>query len=214
MSCSFLMSVFCCTTFSSKLTHAVLPPKLTSALCTPAVSSSVSLMSAAHESPRMPSMCSSALTSPLPPCLFVLPRLPRIIARGSLRVLVTEMSEGLGETLTVAGALREAASLLREAGLAEPRREARTLLSHALGRDQAFLATRADERLPPAQLAGFRASVGGRAAGEPFQYIAGRQEFYGLEFEVTPDVLIPRPETELLVETALGLLRETPSPFV
>jgi release factor glutamine methyltransferase len=124
------------------------------------------------------------------------------------------MSEGLGETLTVAGALREAASLLREAGLAEPRREARTLLSHALGRDQAFLVTHADERLTPAQLAGFRASVARRAAGEPFQYIAGRQEFYGLEFEVTPDVLIPRPETELLVEEALRLLKGTDAPLL
>src|SRR3712207_6818455 len=82
MSCNFLIRVFCCTTVSSKLTHAVLPPKLTSALCTPAVSSSVSLMSAAQESPRIPSICSSAFTSLLPPCTFiVLPRLPLIIAQ-------------------------------------------------------------------------------------------------------------------------------------
>jgi release factor glutamine methyltransferase len=59
-----------------------------------------------------------------------------------------------------------------------------------------------------------RAAVSRRAAGEPLQYITGRQEFYGLEFEVTSDVLIPRPETELLVETALELLKDRPSPLV
>ncbi len=118
-----------------------------------------------------------------------------------------------GGPLTIEGALREASTLLKEAGLAEPRREARTLLSHSLERDQAFLVTHADDRLTSEQLAAFRASVARRAAGEPFQYIAGRQEFYGLEFEVTPDVLIPRPETELLVEEALKLLKGTDAPL-
>jgi release factor glutamine methyltransferase len=120
----------------------------------------------------------------------------------------------LEERLTVADALREAAARLRDAGLAEPRREAGTLLSYSLGRDQAHLITHSDESLNDVQLSDFRAWVERRAAGEPFQYIAGRQEFYGLEFEVGRDVLIPRPETELLVEEALELLRDTPSPFV
>src|SRR3712207_3672009 len=110
------------------------------------------------------------------------------------------MGEGGGETLTIAGALREASAVLSAAGLAEPRREAGTLLSHSLKFDSAFLIPHSDEALTPGQLADFRAQVGRRAAGEPFQYIAGRQEFYGLEFEVNGDVLIPRPETELLVE--------------
>jgi len=116
--------------------------------------------------------------------------------------------------LTIAGALREAATALRVAGLSEPRREAGSLLSHVLGRDTAFLITHADETLTADELSSLREAVARRAGGEPFQYIAGRQEFYGLEFEVSPDVLIPRPETELLVETALELLRETPAPFV
>jgi release factor glutamine methyltransferase len=124
------------------------------------------------------------------------------------------MNEGLEESLTIAEALREAATALRVAGLAEPRREAGTLLAHTLGRDRAFLITHADDALTGAQLAGFRAYVERRAAGEPFQYIAGRQEFYGLEFEVGPDVLIPRPETELLVEKALELLKETHAPLL
>lgn len=124
------------------------------------------------------------------------------------------MTEGFAESLTIADALREAAARLRDGGVAEPRREAVTLLSHALGRDRAFLVTHADDDLEAARLAGFRALVARRAAGEPFQYIAGRQEFYGLEFEVTPDVLIPRPETELLVEEALKLLEGSDAPLV
>ena len=124
------------------------------------------------------------------------------------------MSERLEESLTIAEALREASTRLRVAGLAEPRREAGTLLSHALGRDQTFLITHADESLNGAQVSDFRACVERRAAGEPFQYIAGRQEFYGLEFEVGPEVLIPRPETELLVEKALELLKAIDAPLL
>jgi release factor glutamine methyltransferase len=119
-----------------------------------------------------------------------------------------------GDELTIAEALREAATALRVAGLSEPRREAGSLLSHATGRDLANLITHADEALTAAERAAFRAAVARRAAGEPFQYITGRQEFYGLEFEVNPDVLIPRPETELLVGAALELLRGTEGPFV
>ena len=118
------------------------------------------------------------------------------------------------EELTIADALREAATALRVAGSAEPRREAGSLLSHVLSRDTAFLITHADEALTTEELSAFGDAVARRAAGEPFQYIAGRQEFYGLEFEVNTDVLIPRPETELLVETALELLKGTEAPFV
>jgi release factor glutamine methyltransferase len=124
------------------------------------------------------------------------------------------MTQGLEQTLTIADALREASTTLRTAGVAEPRREAGTLLAHSLGCDRAFLITHADEALTVAQASAFRASVARRAAGEPFQYIAGRQEFYGLEFEVGPDVLIPRPETELLVEEALKLLKGLDAPLV
>ena len=117
-------------------------------------------------------------------------------------------------TRTIADALREAATRLRVADVAEARRDAGLLLSHAAGRERTFIITHADEELTPAQLSALRAAVARRAAGEPLQYITGRQEFYGLDFEVTPEVLIPRPETELLVETALGLLKETGSPLV
>ena len=123
------------------------------------------------------------------------------------------MSEGL-ITPTIADALREAATSLRVAGVADARREAGSLLAHATGRDRTFLITHADEELTANQLSVFRECVARRAAGEPLQYVTGRQWFYGLEFEVTHDVLIPRPETELLVETALELLKDTPSPRV
>ena len=116
--------------------------------------------------------------------------------------------------LTIADALREAATRLRVAGVEEARREAGSLLSHVTGQDRTHIITHADEELTPDQLSALRASVSRRAAGEPLQYITGRQEFYGLEFEVTSDVLIPRPETELLVETALELLKDRPSPLV
>jgi release factor glutamine methyltransferase len=124
------------------------------------------------------------------------------------------MNEGFGESLTIAEALREASTRLRVGGVAEPRREAGTLLAHTLGCDRAFLITHADEALTASRLSDFRACLARRAAGEPFQYIAGRQAFYGLDFEVNPDVLIPRPETELLVEAALGLLKGTDEPSV
>ncbi|HEV2880512.1 MAG TPA: peptide chain release factor N(5)-glutamine methyltransferase [Pyrinomonadaceae bacterium] len=119
------------------------------------------------------------------------------------------MSEQPQEGSTkIAGALTEASAALRAAGIVEARPDARALLSFTLARDHAFLIAHSDDALEPSALALFRALVARRAAGEPLQYITGRQEFYGLDFEVNPAVLIPRPETELLVETALELLRD------
>lgn len=115
---------------------------------------------------------------------------------------------------TFAEALREAARVLMEACVREPRREAASLLAHVSGRDRTYLFTHDDETLPPEMLAEFRRAIARRASGEPLQYIKGRQEFYGLDFEVTPDVLIPRPETELLVETALELARALREPLI
>jgi release factor glutamine methyltransferase len=124
-----------------------------------------------------------------------------------------EMSKGL-KSETIAAAINEGARVLGEGGVAEARREAASLLMHVIRRDRAFLITHADESLALTDLAEFGRAVARRAAGEPLQYIKGRQEFYGLDFEVTPDVLIPRPETELLIEAALELLRETSAPFI
>jgi release factor glutamine methyltransferase len=85
-----------------------------------------------------------------------------------------------------------------------PRRDAELLLLHLLRRDRAFLLTHSDFELTAEQAEQYTARVRRRAAHEPIQYIVGEQEFFGLRFEVTQDVLIPRPETEHLVETLLA----------
>ena len=84
--------------------------------------------------------------------------------------------------------------------------EARLLLGHVLGRDRAWLAAHGDAALEPAQARAFDALVRRRSAGEPVAYLTGRREFFGIELEITPDVLVPRAETELLVELALSWL--------
>jgi release factor glutamine methyltransferase len=116
-------------------------------------------------------------------------------------------------SLEVAEATREAAEVLRRSGVPQARREAASLLAHTIKRDQTFLLTHPEHMLVEQEMSLYRELVERRARGEPLQYITGRQEFYGLEFEVTPDVLIPRPETELLVETALELLKEAKEPL-
>ncbi|HEX5476363.1 MAG TPA: peptide chain release factor N(5)-glutamine methyltransferase [Burkholderiales bacterium] len=83
------------------------------------------------------------------------------------------------------------------------RREARLLLAEAAGMSPARVIAFAEEILSPESRARFDAFCARRRAGEPIAYILGRQEFYGLEFSIDPAVLIPRPETELLVELAL-----------
>jgi release factor glutamine methyltransferase len=108
--------------------------------------------------------------------------------------------------LSIAEALFEATQILRTAGVPESRREAGSLLAHVIQKDRTFLISHAEEKLEPHTVHEFRDVVERRAAGEPLQYITGYQDFYGRSFRVTPDVLIPRPETELLVEAALGLM--------
>jgi len=115
--------------------------------------------------------------------------------------------------LSISGAIRTGARRLREAEVAEPRREAGSLLAHALGRDRSFIIAHPDDLLTDEQGEALHSLVQRRASGEPLQYITAHQEFFKLDFEVTPDVLIPRPETELIVETALELLKDDPAPY-
>jgi len=103
-------------------------------------------------------------------------------------------------------AILKATHTLREAGIDAARQDAALLLGHTLGRDRTFLITRSQEPLSEEVGTTFAEFVARRAAGEPLQYITGHQAFFNLDFEVTRDVLIPRPETELLVEVALSLL--------
>jgi release factor glutamine methyltransferase len=87
-----------------------------------------------------------------------------------------------------------------------------SLVAHLIKRDRTFIITHPEATLTPSETRRLREILEQRGGGLPLQYITGHQEFYGLDFEVTPDVLIPRPETELLVETALTLLNETMEP--
>jgi release factor glutamine methyltransferase len=85
------------------------------------------------------------------------------------------------------------------------RRDAETLLLHVLDKERAWLFAHSAEELPTAEEGRFAALIERRCVGEPIQYVTGEQEFYGLPFRVNDDVLIPRPETEHLVEKALEL---------
>ena len=108
-------------------------------------------------------------------------------------------------TTSIAEAILQGAHKLRQAGVGEARREAGSLLAYVLGRDRSFILSHAEDAIGEEQAERFDQCLKRRAQGEPLQYITGRQEFFGLDFEVTRDVLIPRPETELLIESALKL---------
>lgn len=107
---------------------------------------------------------------------------------------------------SIEDAVKEGAQRLREGGVAECRRDAGSILAHSLGRDRTFIIAHAGDALSEDQFESFRSLIERRAGGEPLQYITGNQHFFKLDFLVTPAVLIPRPETELIVETALALL--------
>ncbi|MDP1654091.1 MAG: peptide chain release factor N(5)-glutamine methyltransferase [Rhodocyclaceae bacterium] len=92
---------------------------------------------------------------------------------------------------------------LEEARALIPLREARLLLCHVLGVSHAALEAHPETKVSPRDTASFRDLVARRAVGEPVAYLTGHREFYGLDFRVTPAVLIPREETELLVDIAL-----------
>lgn len=94
------------------------------------------------------------------------------------------------------------AALLAEARLRLPPAEARQLLAHVLGKSAVWLEAHRDEAIAPAHAERFRSLVARRLSGEPVAYLLGSREFYGRDFLVTPDVLIPRPESELLVDIA------------
>jgi release factor glutamine methyltransferase len=106
--------------------------------------------------------------------------------------------------------LDEAARYLAGAGIENARREARLLLAHALGASRDATLTAAPT---PEQSAKFAAMVARRAAREPFAYITGKKEFWSLEFNVGPGVLIPRPDTETLVEQAAKHVADRNAPL-
>lgn len=115
--------------------------------------------------------------------------------------------------VTIEQALRKASETLERAGVPESRKEAASLLAHVLQRDRGFLIAHSKDELRDDLFGIFCDYIDRRATGEPSQYVTGIQDFYGRSFLVTPDVLIPRPETELLVDAACKYLSNRTFPF-
>jgi release factor glutamine methyltransferase len=113
------------------------------------------------------------------------------------------------KTWTVLELLNWTADYLRRSGVDNPRLSAEVLLGNILGLERIMLYARFDESVGADQRGRFRELVKRRAAREPLQYLTGGWEFYGRRFELNPAVLIPRPETELLVERCLELLPDS-----
>ncbi len=114
--------------------------------------------------------------------------------------------------MNISETLHKATEILKENRISEPRREANSLLAFALGKDKTFLIAHSEYELSETEAIKFEKLLTRRAAHEPLQYIRGQQEFFGLDFVVTHDVLIPRPETELIVEAAIEILKEKENP--
>ena len=111
-------------------------------------------------------------------------------------------------------ALASAVEHLEASDCGSPRMNAETLLMFVLGVNRAFLYAHPERELTTEEKSRYDEVISQRAAGVPSQYITGHQEFWGLDFVVSPEVLIPRPETEHLVETVLELAWEVPRPRI
>ncbi len=120
--------------------------------------------------------------------------------------------EGASMPLNIREALRRGSRMLAEAGSEEASLEADLLLAHALNTDRSHLYQRLRDELTPQAESAFDALLQRRLAHEPTAYILGHKEFYGLKFEVTPDAIIPRSETETLVELVLDRVRSASAP--
>jgi len=107
---------------------------------------------------------------------------------------------------SVAHARRALAEEFRDAGIESPELDARILIGHALGLDHARLAASAHQQISDLSAAQIERFAARRLAGEPIARILGQKEFWSLPFAITPAVLVPRPETEIVVELALALL--------
>jgi release factor glutamine methyltransferase len=116
------------------------------------------------------------------------------------------MQKNTMNSIDIRGALKEGIARLRGANVPSDTLAAELLLMHALGHDRTWIYTHPEAPMEAGTAEEYFALVARRAAGEPTQYLTGRQEFWGLAFEVTPAVLIPRPETEHVVEVALERL--------
>jgi release factor glutamine methyltransferase len=116
--------------------------------------------------------------------------------------------------LTVAAAIASGADRLRAAGFETPRLDAEILARHVLGIDRTHLFVRLRDPFPDDRTNEFDALIEQRSTGAPVAYLTGQREFMGMTFRVGPGVLVPRPETELLVEQALDWLKRRDRPKV
>ncbi|MGE5172350.1 MAG: peptide chain release factor N(5)-glutamine methyltransferase [Betaproteobacteria bacterium] len=116
--------------------------------------------------------------------------------------------------VTIIEAINKAAKKLSEQGISTARLDAEVLLRHILSRDRAWLLAHIQEDLDETNRRIYEQAVDRRAKREPLQHITKQQEFWGLEFLVTPDVLIPRPETELIIESVLGAAEHREKPLI
>ena len=111
------------------------------------------------------------------------------------------------ELWTIGRILKWTEQYFKEKGIESPRLDAEVLLSHILGRERIYLYVHFDEPLEPAELARYREAIKQRVQRVPVAYIIGEKEFMGLTFRVTADTLVPRPDTEILVQAAIERLR-------
>ena len=112
--------------------------------------------------------------------------------------------------MTLKQALAQAVETLTQNDVGSPRMNAEVLLMFALNCDRAYLYAHSERELSEAELERYAESIARRASGVPSQYITGHQEFWGLDLIVSPAVLIPRPETEHIIEVVLELLKQHP----
>lgn len=129
-----------------------------------------------------------------------------MMAPTSTNAALTDTPPPPPPTTTVGSVLRDATHTLATAS-STPRLDAELLLAHVLGMRRSALLARHEQPLTAAAHATYTALLARRTTGEPVAYLTGQREFYGLQLQVTPAVLVPRPETELLVEHALAHAR-------
>jgi len=114
--------------------------------------------------------------------------------------------------LTIVEVLKLSTDYLQKHGSESARLDSEVLLAHALGLRRLDLYLKFDRPLHDPELSAYRALVARRGKGEPVAYLVGHKEFMGLDFEVTPDVLVPNPDTEVLVQRAVAIARDTERP--
>jgi release factor glutamine methyltransferase len=126
-------------------------------------------------------------------------------------VIAAPAPSGKKETWTILEVLRWTMGRFERHGIGSARLDAELLATRAFRRTRVELYTHFDQPLRESELADYRGLVERRLGGEPVAYILGRKEFWSLDLQVDPTVLVPRPDTETLVEQALQLLRDMPS---